>query len=76
MSACLKRRSGRLEGHRRCKEWYYDIRSIRLEHYEIRYEALCAERRAIETENPRYNGAPVSKRYRPSHMKKASLTNS
>jgi predicted GIY-YIG superfamily endonuclease len=59
----------RLQQHRVSKDWFYDIKFIRLDHYETRWEALRAEHLAIEIEKPRHNGEPPRKRYAPQRKK-------
>lgn len=51
----------RLVQHRKSKDWYYEIKYIRLDHYLLRHEAMQAEHQAIEIEKPRYNRTPRSR---------------
>jgi excinuclease UvrABC nuclease subunit len=46
---------GRLANHITTKEWAYDIKYIKLDHYERKFDALAAEREAIAIEKPRHN---------------------
>jgi hypothetical protein len=45
----------RWHGHRQDKPWWVAIAVIRLEHFDNREAAETAEKKAIRTENPRYN---------------------
>jgi predicted GIY-YIG superfamily endonuclease len=45
----------RLESHRKNKEWWSDVATIRLQHFESSEEVAAAEREAIRTEHPLYN---------------------
>lgn len=65
---------GRLQQHRLSKDWYYDIKFIRLDHFPAgRDEALRAEALAIKNEKPLYNGIPY-KKYVPNHLKARVIT--
>ena len=61
---------GRLENHRLSKDWYYEIKFVRLDHYESRVEAQTAELQAIAIEKPRYNGTS-NLRYRRDDLKRS-----
>jgi predicted GIY-YIG superfamily endonuclease len=41
--------------HRRSKDWWREVASIQLAHFDTREDLLRAEREAIETERPQYN---------------------
>lgn len=45
----------RIAGHRNTSDWFKDISKITIEHFETRYEAEQAERKAIREENPMCN---------------------
>lgn len=45
----------RFEQHSRDKFWWGEVKTIALDHFPSRPEALRAERTAIQTERPRYN---------------------
>lgn len=47
--------SGRFQKHQQLKDWWHEVAGIALETYLTREDALAAERRAIEVENPQYN---------------------
>lgn len=53
----------RLGGHRSGSDWFNDIATVTVEHFESRRAALDAERVAIATEHPQHNVALSS--YRP-----------
>jgi hypothetical protein len=60
----------RLQQHKITKEWWYEIKYIRLDHYAERWEAMRAESIAITIEKPRHNliatpGARRTKIYPP-----------
>jgi predicted GIY-YIG superfamily endonuclease len=44
--------TARLVGHKDTSDWFKDISKITIEHFETRYEAEQAERKAIREENP------------------------
>jgi len=46
---------GRFDQHAHTSEWMYDCAYAIMEHYPYRRLAMEAEKRAIQTENPKYN---------------------
>jgi len=45
----------RLSQHRDHSGWFYGITNVTIEHFDKREEALAAERKAIKSENPKFN---------------------
>lgn len=45
----------RLANHRDDSSWFKEIRSVTIEGFETRKQALAAERKAVENERPKYN---------------------
>lgn len=64
----------RLSEHSNKAFWFPQIRRIEIEHYTDRKAAVIAERRAIDTENPKYNLArPNIKKPKPVQYEKIEL---
>jgi excinuclease UvrABC nuclease subunit len=45
----------RLRQHKETSKWFSEIVSVTIERFETRTEAMAAERKAIKSENPKYN---------------------
>jgi predicted GIY-YIG superfamily endonuclease len=45
----------RLSQHRDHSGWFYGITNVTIEHFDKREDALAAERKAIKSENPKFN---------------------
>jgi excinuclease UvrABC nuclease subunit len=45
----------RLEQHKRTAHWFEDLKRVEIERFSSRIEAMDAEKRALETEQPKYN---------------------
>jgi predicted GIY-YIG superfamily endonuclease len=45
----------RLSQHRDHSEWFKKIKNLTIEHFATREEAMAAERKAIKSENPKFN---------------------
>ena len=45
----------RLSQHKDHSGWFYGITNVTIEHFPTREEALAAERKAIKSENPKFN---------------------
>lgn len=45
----------RLSQHKDHSPWFEQIKTVEIEHFETREEAMAAERKAIKTENPKFN---------------------
>jgi excinuclease UvrABC nuclease subunit len=45
----------RLSQHRDHSKWFFNITNVAIEHFATREEALAAERKAIKSENPKFN---------------------
>lgn len=45
----------RLSQHKDHSEWFKKIKSVEIENFETREEAMAAERKAIQSENPKFN---------------------
>lgn len=71
ISFSVVRRTGE---HRRDRSWWSEVASITLEWFDSREDAIEAERKAIESESPRYNIAGRQlyrpKRYQPTNLTK------
>jgi len=61
--------ASRTNEHRRRSHWFYQIETIRLEHFETSADALAAEKVAIDNEKPLHNQrrdfAPLKERWIP-----------
>jgi predicted GIY-YIG superfamily endonuclease len=45
----------RLSQHKDHSEWFEKIKTVEIQHFQTRDEAMAAERQAIKTENPKFN---------------------
>lgn len=65
----------RLAQHRQTSDWFGDIARVAIEKFPSRAEALSAETKAIQTENPKHN-VVKRKRTRPASMEDALFSDS
>lgn len=61
----------RLSQHKQYSDWFSNIRKVTVEEYLTRQEAIDAETRAIQEEQPKHN---IRKKHIPSKTKKEKLT--
>ena len=52
---CASNPVKRTYGHKAMSEWFRDVRTIRIEYWDTKEQALEAERRAVASEGPIYN---------------------